>query len=81
MGFTAAEKARDPDADVVGGGVEGVRVVLKEGDKMLFQLPCDHILADFPLSSLIDLVHLDDAVDFAVDIVREHCSDIHCPSP
>ena len=32
-------------------------------------------------SSLIDLVHLDDAVDFAVDIVREHCSDIHCPSP
>ena len=45
---------------------------------MLFQLIGNHIFTDFLFDYIIaGLIHLDDAIDFTVDIVRKHIANQH----
>ncbi len=78
VGFTTAEEAGNPYADVCGPFVEGVAVSLKEGGEVLLQVFGDDVFVQFLDQYVVGvLLYFDNAIDFAVDIVLEQVSDNH----
>ena len=73
-----AEEARDPDADLVGGNVEGGVVGVEERGEVAGELVCDHVLGKLLAHGLlVGLGHLHDAVDVAVNVALKHLLDEH----
>src|SRR5699024_5211971 len=63
--FTASKKAGDPHADVGCRLVKSITVIVKEGNKMLFQLLGDNIFPHFLLNYIrCILINLDNSIDF-----------------
>ena len=78
VGLARAEEARDPDADLVRGLSERSLVGTIETLEMTRKLVRDHVLGELLLKDvLIRDVHLDDAVNIAIDITFEHACDFH----
>lgn len=78
MGFTTAEEAGDPDADVGRRTVVGGAVVIKKGVEVLAQLGGDDVFVELLLEHcLVGLVDFDDTVDGAVDVLLEHVLYLH----
>lgn len=78
MRFTASKEAGNPHTDVCRRLVKGIAVITEEGHEVLFQLIGNHIFTDFLFDYIIaGLIHLDDAIDFTVDIVRKHIANQH----
>ena len=73
MRFTASKEAGNPHADIRRLFAEGVAVIGKKGDEMLFQFPCDNVLFQFLHENIAGvLIDLDDPVDFPVDVLLKH---------
>ena len=82
VGFTAAKEAGNPHAGIRGRRIKGVAVIAEEGHEMLLQLIGDDVFVQLLFDDIIvGLLHLNHAVDFAVNIIGEHVVNPHDPSP
>ena len=80
--FTTSEEAGNPNADVGGGLVERLDVIVEECDEVLLQLSGDNILIQLLHEhAAFILIDLDDAVDFTVDVVFKHRLNSHVAAP
>ena len=80
--FTTSEEAGYPNADVSGGLVERLDVIVEECDEVLLQLSGDNILIQLLHEhAAFILIDLDDAVDFTVDVVFKHRLNSHVAAP
>ena len=82
VGFTTAEEAGNPYADICGRSVERLQVVVEESDDVLLKLPGDDILIQFLHQDIqLVLVDLDDTVNRAINAFCEHVLYSHAVSP
>ncbi len=78
MRLTRAKKAADPNADLIGGNVQGALVGAVERGEVARELAGDHVLRKLLLDGgVVILGDLDHAVDVAVDVALEHLLDTH----
>ena len=76
--FTTSKEAGDPDADIVGGLLKSLAIVIKETDEMLLQLFGDDIFPYFLLDDISGiLIDLDNAVYRSVDVLGKHLTNQH----
>ncbi len=82
MRFTAAEKARNPDPDFIRRLLEGFEIPRKQGIEMRAQLARDDVFRKLLLNEalVVRRVHLDDAVDIAVNVPLEDFLNFHIPA-
>ena len=74
--LAASEVALNPHARIACRVVEPALVGLEEVVEMPLQLARDHILLELLLYGVV-LADVDDTVDVAVDVLREHLLDLH----
>ena len=78
MRFTTSKEARDPNADISSGDVEGIAIIVEESGKMLSQFLRDNIFPNFLLNNFkFILIDLDNTVDSTIDVIMEHILNSH----
>ena len=78
MRFTGTEKARYPDADIIGRFVKRIGIGPKELGKMLAEFAGHDVFFQFLGKNCIRLfANLDNTTNDSVDIVPEHVPDNH----
>ena len=82
MWFTAPEKTRNPNANIIITIAERFDVVLKKSYEMFLEFSGNDVLIQFLHEYIIFfLVNFDDAVNFTVNIVFKHWLDFHGAAP